>query len=604
MTAKEEYLLIQRVEGEAEVRRLSAALQNAQKDFDNARRTYASGSAALETHRRHVAFLSNQLSQAESKIKSFSSEMKGMGRTALQAGRVFDDLQYVGQNGQGLRPIINNITEFNPLLGVALIGIDLLIRHIDKFQGLISQGATLTEADRMAQLAENTHKTVDEQKEFNKLKREQQEIEELRERRTKEENEVERQVKDVIGEEKNNGLSGEELLVKGLSDVADKDHSHNRSGLTPDEFAVLDEVDRKIEIYEALIQRASTLRQDDPNYNEARKSIRFFEGQIEREKRRGRSLYDFGEDNSSYNYIMSKLQKKKVEEAEKLILGATKDPKQLETMIKRIEANPGAFPPGLAERLREATPEGRKEFLASDEWADEQIKSMEKSGKAASRGIREAKRERIRKEEAEDDEWAHAQISDMQKSGDAAKRGLQKARQKQKKEEDDWEKKQIKSTQDSGEAAHKGIVRAHKQNVRDLNEEKIGVYAPFLEDQTKSQLINREMSGQNPLEAMKAVQKQVASVLQQIEPLLKPEEAQKKAEEFVQKRQSDIFDDLKKGPSKGEKRNSETIDIASFASKIQAGVSGNDYEKQMADSIKSILQIMSGFKGAGTPRFG
>jgi hypothetical protein len=55
----------------------------------------------------------------------------------LQVGRIADDAQYIFSNGMGLRPIINNLIEINPLLGLATLGVDMMIRHWDKLNDVL-----------------------------------------------------------------------------------------------------------------------------------------------------------------------------------------------------------------------------------------------------------------------------------------------------------------------------------------------------------------------------------------------------------------------------------------------------------------------------------
>ena len=47
----------------------------------------------------------------------------------LQFGNVLDDLQYVGE--MGLRPIINNIMQISPAVGIPLLAFDQLRKHGD-----------------------------------------------------------------------------------------------------------------------------------------------------------------------------------------------------------------------------------------------------------------------------------------------------------------------------------------------------------------------------------------------------------------------------------------------------------------------------------------
>ena len=78
----------------------------------------------------------------------------------LQLGRTFDDLQYVPQ--QGLRPIINNVMELSPALGMAMIAVQLLITHWDELSAAFGKSKVKTQAEEMEELADKISKTADE----------------------------------------------------------------------------------------------------------------------------------------------------------------------------------------------------------------------------------------------------------------------------------------------------------------------------------------------------------------------------------------------------------------------------------------------------------
>jgi hypothetical protein len=81
-------------------------------------------------------------------------------------GQGLDDLQYVGE--QGLRPIINNLMQFSPILGIAALAVNTLYQNMDRLTGAGSP--TLTAAEEMKQLAAAIGLTADEQQRYNTLK--------------------------------------------------------------------------------------------------------------------------------------------------------------------------------------------------------------------------------------------------------------------------------------------------------------------------------------------------------------------------------------------------------------------------------------------------
>lgn len=52
----------------------------------------------------------------------------GLSQRIQGLGHIMDDMQYVGMHGMGLRPVINNLMQVAPLLGMAALGADLAFR--------------------------------------------------------------------------------------------------------------------------------------------------------------------------------------------------------------------------------------------------------------------------------------------------------------------------------------------------------------------------------------------------------------------------------------------------------------------------------------------
>lgn len=61
----------------------------------------------------------------------------------MQLGNTLDDLQYVPQ--MGLRPILNNIMQFAPQIGIALLGFDMLRKGITAAFNALMSGGTLSQ---------------------------------------------------------------------------------------------------------------------------------------------------------------------------------------------------------------------------------------------------------------------------------------------------------------------------------------------------------------------------------------------------------------------------------------------------------------------------
>ncbi len=85
-----------------------------------------------------------------------------------------DDLQYVPE--QGLRPILNNLVQIHPVLGIVAIAAQVAYSHFNDLAGLWGAGHTETEADRMEALGKKTEKTADETARLAKHEREREAI--------------------------------------------------------------------------------------------------------------------------------------------------------------------------------------------------------------------------------------------------------------------------------------------------------------------------------------------------------------------------------------------------------------------------------------------
>ena len=109
---------------------------------------------------------------------SATSAMKGTAEATAFSGNklaVFaqglDDLQYVPE--MGLRPILNNVIQLSPALGVAGIAVQTLVSHFGGFAALVGEKHIPTAAEQMKELGDKTQRTADEQARLNKLTREQ-----------------------------------------------------------------------------------------------------------------------------------------------------------------------------------------------------------------------------------------------------------------------------------------------------------------------------------------------------------------------------------------------------------------------------------------------
>jgi hypothetical protein len=78
----------------------------------------------------------------------------------MAIGGTLDDLQYVGE--QGLRPVLNNLMQLSPVLGIAALAIDQVYRHWDQLMGLMGVGLPQPALTGPELLAANLKKATDE----------------------------------------------------------------------------------------------------------------------------------------------------------------------------------------------------------------------------------------------------------------------------------------------------------------------------------------------------------------------------------------------------------------------------------------------------------
>lgn len=80
-----------------------------------------------------------------------------------------DDLQYVPE--QGLRPILNNLVQMSPALGIVGLAIQQVVSHWDELAKAFGHTPFKTQAQQLEELAKKLHKTADEQERLNKANR-------------------------------------------------------------------------------------------------------------------------------------------------------------------------------------------------------------------------------------------------------------------------------------------------------------------------------------------------------------------------------------------------------------------------------------------------
>jgi hypothetical protein len=141
----------------------------------------------------------------------------GMSAYKLQVfAQGLDDLQYVGQ--MGLQPILNNVVQLSPAIGVALIAGNLLYKNWDSIAALWRKGETLSEADRMEALEHATHKTAEQTRQLKEYKEQIAELDKLNALKSDETRDRGAAVQKAIGEA--GPGAAQAAVAKGLYDEA------------------------------------------------------------------------------------------------------------------------------------------------------------------------------------------------------------------------------------------------------------------------------------------------------------------------------------------------------------------------------------------------
>lgn len=269
-----------------------------------------------------------------------------LGQGLTQLGYLADDLQY------GFRGVANNLQPVTTSIlaaggaatataaawgaGVAIVGIGVyeLYTHWDQLMDLVGTGKVRTEAEQMEELGKKTGKTADETARLNKYKREEADIAEMLAKRPKGEREAEEARQTAIVEadsEKVKAGITKTLIATGRGEK-----------MTPAEAAEI----AQIEKFKAEVEPGSNMAK-------------------------------------GYEKILEESRAKiqaRINEANAKLTEEYLKPKNLDTLIKLVGANPAAFPAGILKDLEDLKPENRKqqaiweaEGLSNEQRAEEKV---------------------------------------------------------------------------------------------------------------------------------------------------------------------------------------------------------------------------------------
>jgi DNA-binding ferritin-like protein len=259
-------------------------------------------------------------------------------------GYFLDDLQYVGE--QGLRPILNNLMQIAPALGIVTLAGDQLIRQMGGLDAVMTKmglsSPLTTEAERMEALGNQTHRTAEEQKKLNEYKQEAQRIDAMMAGKSTQERATAAAVAGAIAEADPNAV------VRGLI--------QNRGGaeglLAKDEkAAALADLQARRAALQGQLERGELTDQELMSLGAVGAAPGVREQKLASVRQsRMEAIVKLLEEEETLRREMLGRQKKEVQ---RLMIRAQEDPAAL---LAEVEKNPGRFPPGFADALRAATP--------------------------------------------------------------------------------------------------------------------------------------------------------------------------------------------------------------------------------------------------------
>lgn len=384
------YKVIQTVEGTEKVADLAAKLslaeQKLQALMDAERAAVQAGaawSASVNATAAAVGNLQQELQTAQTQLKAFKMDM---GQAATQAGYLADDLQQfkngaaagmqaIGNNIQPLLAAIPGLAAFAPYIATAAIAVAQLYEHWDDLMGLIGQGKVKTEADEMEELGKKTHKTAEETKTLAEWKQKVKDIDAQQTDKTKEGGAAEKAAHNAI-------VEGPYANVRG---ALEKIYGKNIKNSAPAEM--------EQELKDAQADLDSHQRKLDSGHLTGSQTVAVQEGRDEAQARLKAANDKFAA------YYGDKLNE--------MVLALEKDPAALKAFKDKIAKNPALL----------GGEENTKKFLDNLKTPEEKKQEEKQAKKDA-----DLKKERAGdylKEDKDLDSEIHKGLRDRRKNGQA-----------------------------------------------------------------------------------------------------------------------------------------------------------------------------------------
>lgn len=531
-TEEEIYKIIAKVEGDSQVKQLGDELAKAEKKLADMIQMQGAGSVGAKHYAEEVAHLAASLKQADSAMQQSAGAMKqvegGAGiasHKVMQLGQTLDDLQYVPE--QGLRPIINNVMQLSPVLGIAMIAAQLLYTNWDNLAKLFGQGHTKSQAEEMEELGKKTEKTAEETAKLLKY-------EEMRAHVKAQEKPPEAKTK--FGQDVDRAIS--EAPVDDVNKGLDKHFGK--------QIRAMAEVDPRTA--EMQSRHAAEMRQAQDSVANAEPGSRTRalaeqdrQDVIDRHRQERDKIYG--------------------EAREKFRAGMSTDPDRARAVERAARANPGDFGPNgkqFAESLRDADP--RQQQLAKEREARndaEEAALKEQSAKEASQ--RKAVADQYKENKEAEKEWLEEEYRQAQA---AAAEKDRKARKNQ--EVDDavnQVQEDIKKQEDKDKEAQ---LKQAKET-------------PGIEGLIKDRL--KAMGGGAGAEK---------ALAEMLTPKFGKDAAESLTKAGGVSARDELMSEWLKGPDSGpQRRSSQVIGAEGLANSIQSAVGGPD---EQVEQLKKILE--------------
>lgn len=312
--------------------------------------------------------------RAAASTKSLNVGLDGVTNSAQRAGyrmqvfaQTMDDVQYISAS-QGLRSVGNNLIQMNPLLGLAAIGVDSLVKSTIGWAKILDMGHTKSEAERMEELEKATDRTAAATQRLTKYKEQQATIERQAAAKSEVQKKQASTVDEAIAESaERGGVGGNARLEHIIRGIVQTDRARL---ISRDTTGIAQGLQGKIDkLYQQKLYGAG--------YNQIRAQANL-------------------EKDPEYIELNRQLEDRVRERAKQALADAANDPDKLKALIKQVEANPGSFPKGFATQLREATPEGQKAIQDWEQEGEDWNQSIEDQKRR--KAIREEKAKKLKAE--------------------------------------------------------------------------------------------------------------------------------------------------------------------------------------------------------------